>query len=194
MSPKASPRASRALLDYLNLGPGRSLPALVQRYKNQESPPTRALNTLRMWSSKDDWAARAASFDALEAQRISEEYRAHREALLQTGLALQHERIERLTTWFQKLDALTQSDEAIWIRQVKTLRLENGQFERVELRRFNDDLFRLLLGILQAIASEIGPSPSLPEKPQLELHDVHFDHLLPEEQTELNRLMAKVFA
>jgi hypothetical protein len=61
-----SSRARQALDDYLRLGPTRSLPLLVERYRSgtEANPPTRRLTTLRDWSRCYDWQRRAAAHDA----------------------------------------------------------------------------------------------------------------------------------
>ena len=194
--PAVPTRARQALLDYLRLGSGRSLTALHQSYLTQPGAPTRSLNTLRKWSSEFDWSTQAAASDALENQRLQSEQDARREAILQSGLALEHERVEHLTAWFGKLDALTDSEEALWIKQIKTIRLADGHFERVEIRRFNDDLFRLLLLIMDAIALETGTRPRLPrlsqhQQPAHTLQDISLEKLTPQERADLMSLMAK---
>jgi hypothetical protein len=206
LSPATSSRASQALLDYLHLGPARTIPALLQHYQTIPSAPTHSYATLRKWSFLHDWPARAIAFDAIENQSQQDEFRARREALLQQGLALEHERIERLTAWLRKLDALVVDDEALWIKNVKVLHLENNRVERVEMRRFNAALIRQLRGLLEDIAAETGGRPARnllsragraqggPEKSTYELGDFSLDVLTPEERAEFIRLQNKIFS
>lgn len=85
--------------DFLRLGPGRKLTSLAQQYGEMQSDarvPTRSIHTLNRWSSKYAWAERAETYDAqLEAEKnAAEEQR--RQQILNTGLALTHERVAAL--------------------------------------------------------------------------------------------------
>jgi hypothetical protein len=64
-----SDRAHTAFLDYVQLGPGRSLAKLAKRYCGQSegeagagSPPTCRLGTLETWSTKFNWQERLAAY------------------------------------------------------------------------------------------------------------------------------------
>lgn len=198
--PRETPRARRALLDYLQLGPGRTFQALLQSYHELENPPTLRLGTLYRWSYIYNWSARANRFDDLEAERVQAEYRARREAVMQNGLALDHQRVECLVSLYQRLDAIVKSDAAIWINDVKTLRLEDGSVERVELRRFNGNLIHHLRGLLDDIAAETGGRFSrsrflgLLEKPSVTMDQVELENLTPSERAEFLRLQDKIFS
>lgn len=67
-------KAVQALHDYAALGPGRSLPALIERYRNgmQGASPTVRLTTVREWSAAYHWQDRVAAFDELERKRERE--------------------------------------------------------------------------------------------------------------------------
>lgn len=57
--PPMTDKAAEAFADYVDLGPKRSLEALVDRYKFASKPvPTKRINTLKDWSSKYQWQAR----------------------------------------------------------------------------------------------------------------------------------------
>jgi hypothetical protein len=192
-------RAHQALLDFISLGPGRTIPALLQSYLQLRSAPTRSLGTLRNWSDQYAWTARAAACDALAGLRRQAELRARREAILQRGLALEHERIERLAGLYEKLSALAVDEEAFWVRDVRFQRLPDGSTERVELRRFNGALVRSLRGLLDDIAGETGGrtlrAPLLPDdKPALDPGDYSLDVLTPSERAEFFRLQNKIFS
>jgi hypothetical protein len=85
--------------DFLRLGPGRKLTALAQQYVAVQSDariPTRSVHTLNRWSSKYGWADRAESYDAqLEAEKNAAE-QARRQQILNTGFALDYERVAAL--------------------------------------------------------------------------------------------------
>lgn len=60
--PKANPNAEQAFLDYVGLGPGRSLSALAERYQTDtKTPPTKRLKTLKDWSVRYHWQTRLAA-------------------------------------------------------------------------------------------------------------------------------------
>ncbi|HEY3311333.1 MAG TPA: hypothetical protein VGK00_06795 [Anaerolineales bacterium] len=197
---RESPRARRALLDYLHLGPGRTFQALLLSYRDLKNPPTRSFLTLRSWSSLYNWTARASRFDALEEERLQSEYRARRQAVLQNGLALDHERVQDLIILYQKLASFARSDEALWYTDVKAVRLEQGSVERVERRRFNGELIRQLRGLLDDIAVETGGRLNRPSRPALlegsdpQLDTVTLDVLTPAERAEFLRLQDKIFS
>lgn len=195
-------RPRHALLDYLHLGPGRSLSALFQLYQSQSMPPTDSYDTLRRWSSHFDWPARAQSFDEIADRRAQAEYAARREEILQTGLALDHERIQLLSALLNKLSALSQTDEAFWNVQVKSLRTAPDQFERVEQKRFNGNLINHMRGLLNDIAAETGgriSRPRLPAEPAepaastRTMDDYSLDRLSDDEREEYLRLMEKMY-
>ena len=89
-----SNKAVQACNDWLRLGPGRTLPALLEKYGEmpENTAPTQSKNTLESWSKRFDWSARAVAFDATWEQRKNEE----RAAELDYGLALDYERIREL--------------------------------------------------------------------------------------------------
>ena len=61
----------QGLADYLALGPDRSLDKLYRQYtKNMPKPP--ALVTLKSWSVKHSWQAKAVGYDARVAAQIAE--------------------------------------------------------------------------------------------------------------------------
>lgn len=70
-------KASQALNDYAQLGPGRSLAGLCERYQSRaETAPTRQLTTLKQWSTTYDWQARVARWQELQNERARAEYEA----------------------------------------------------------------------------------------------------------------------
>src|SRR5512145_2654016 len=90
-------RAHSAFLDYVRLGPGRSLRKLLARYRGQTEggpradfqPPTRRQATLEAWSTRWEWQARLTAYkaeqDTREQQRWEQRQREIREADWNTG-------------------------------------------------------------------------------------------------------------
>ena len=85
-------RSNHALLDYFEIGPGRSLPRLIRGYKGlveagdvnytlfsqyrvqdegepSVKPPSKRLATVERWSSDYQWQARIARYEKLERER-----------------------------------------------------------------------------------------------------------------------------
>ena len=192
--------AHQALLDYLTLGPGRTIPALLARYQALPSAPTQSRGTLHKWSWKYEWTARAATHDALQQQALQAAETARSEAILQRGLALQYERIDHLVSLYQKLDTFLLNEDALWVRDIRILRLDDNHTERIELKRFNAALIRQMRGLLDDIASETGgrfgriTSTPQPEKSTLNVDDFSLDVLTPAEQVEFIRLQNKIFS
>lgn len=58
------PTPDEALTRFLALGPGRSLKATVQSFKDHKTLRAPAYETAKRWSSTDKWAARAQEHDA----------------------------------------------------------------------------------------------------------------------------------
>lgn len=82
--PGESRKARAALIDYAMMR-RRSLLSLARMYKQEESPPTKHLKTLEVWSSKYHWQSRVAQLDKL----------------------VEDERVEK---WLRRADELNESD------------------------------------------------------------------------------------
>jgi hypothetical protein len=155
-------KAVLACNDFLRLGAGRSVPMLFQRYAeiSTDTPPTRSKNTLRVWHLKFDWSNRADEYDAeIEAQK-SFQAEARRNEILNTGLALAHERVAALkeVADFLKGEIDEGGDERrpnVWLPDVK--QVGGGKdAERVDIERFNGSLLEQFRGTLDDLAKETG--------------------------------------
>jgi hypothetical protein len=158
--PGESARAIQACNDWLRLGEGRSLPALLARYtkSTQTEPPTRALGTLKKWSMRFDWAGRAGGYDAAV---IEQAKNARRAAILEAGLALDYERVAVLSDLAQLLVAQVAernpegNQHRLWVPNVKAV--GSGPWTQiVDIERFNAPLLSELRGVLDDIAQEVG--------------------------------------
>lgn len=161
--------ATTACNDWLRMGSGRSIPALINNYLQQITfqrgfkPPSTVNGTLRVWSSTYDWPSRAREYDAAWEARKS----AEAEAVRGYGLALEHERLREL----YQLAALLKgqiyelsephpvtgrvSFSNLWVADVKTI--GSGEFaERVDIERFNSALIEQYRKVLEDIAKEVG--------------------------------------
>lgn len=164
-----SDAAITACNDWLRMGSGRTIPALLNNYQQLITfqkgykPPSTSYLTLRTWSSNYDWPERAKVFDAeWEARKTAEA-----EAVQNYGLALQYERVREL----YQLAALLKgqiyelsephpvtgrvSFANLWVADVKSI--GSGEYaERVDIERFNSALIEQYRKVLEDIAKEIG--------------------------------------
>lgn len=160
-----SNKAVIACNDWLRMGPGRSLPALLEKYNQtqQDAAPSRSLNTLQRWSSDFNWFDRATSFDAnWEAIKTAE-----REAELNYGLALDYERVRKLKRMADFLEGQLYETGAadaetgkapyhnVWLPDVKVVG-SGDSAETVDIERFNSAIFIQLRGVLDDLAQETG--------------------------------------
>jgi hypothetical protein len=174
-----SDNAVVACNDWLRLGTGRTLTALVQKYTetHQKTPPTQSLDTLKGWSKKFKWSERATAFDA-DYERIKNE---ERRAEMDYGAALDYERVRRLKRLADFLENqiyekgatvkfTAEADEAgnpdinpvteetypnVWVHDVKGIGAREN-FERVDIVRFNNSLISEYRATLDDIAKEAG--------------------------------------
>jgi hypothetical protein len=160
-----SDNAVVACNDWLRMGSGRSLPALLEHYTEAyyAKPPTTSYATLKIWSMNYSWTERATQFDATwEARKNAE-----RDAVLNYGLAHDYERVRKLYRLAAFLEAqiyeLSAPDEVdgmrtylnVWVRDVKGI--GSGEFaKQIELERFNAPLFEQYRKVLEDIAKETG--------------------------------------
>lgn len=172
-------KAVLACNDYLRMGAGRSLSKLLDRYHNAtDAPPTKREKTLKDWSRNFDWQTRVTEYDAGWEQRKT----AARNAEINTGLALDFERIGKLKRLADFLEAqIYQQAEVtaigdpetdddgqtqievskrstypnVWLRDVKGIG-QGESFERVEVVRFNTPLLSEYRAVLADLAAETG--------------------------------------
>jgi hypothetical protein len=168
-------KAILACNDYLRLGPGRSLSNLLAFYANTDQirPTTWSKSTLKEWSQRFCWQERAATYDAkMERRRkeqeaeASRQYDERRRQIMETGLALMHERVYKLDQMAEFLlkELYDTNDDGrvigfqrdkIWLPDVK--QIGSGESaERVNIVRFNAPLFETIRGLLDDLAKETG--------------------------------------
>ena len=157
-----SSKAIQACNDYLRMGPGRSLAELHRQYTDHDSgtrldPPTEVYTTLRNWSSRYDWAARAAQWDAEAEERKTAAY----EMAMGTGLALDYERVNSLKKLAGFLEGqIYEQGEGgafhnVWVPDVKVVG-HGDSAEVVDIERFNAGLIDQFRRTLDDLAKETG--------------------------------------
>ena len=153
-----SAKATQACNDYLRMGPGRSLADLARQYADtRQNAPTFSIHTLKAWSVRYEWQKRTTEYDAqLEAAK-NERAR----EIMQSGLSLTHERVDKLKTLADFLDGQIfeqgEDDEYhnVWLPDVK--QIGAGEYaERVDIERFNSAIFEQYRGVLDDLAKETG--------------------------------------
>jgi hypothetical protein len=153
-----SAKAVIACNDYLRMGPGRSFDKLLLKYHESttETVPTIHRKTLANWSVKYGWVKRAELYDQ-EMERIKTEYA---QQVMNSGLALDHERVEKLKELFNLLIGQLMKEvdgkmPALWLPDVK--QIGSGEFaERVDIERYNSPLINDIRGLLDDLAKETG--------------------------------------
>lgn len=134
-----SSKAMQACNDYLRMGAGRSLRQLARDYQKapQNTTPTRSYDTIAKWSQAYDWVNRGGDYDKeLEAKKNAEA-----EVVMQSGLALEHERVRLLKSMAGSLES-----RMLYEKSVKG--------ETVEL--VDISVVSQLRGVLDDIAKETG--------------------------------------
>jgi hypothetical protein len=141
------------------MGPGRSLRELWRRYNETQrnTTPTQSWNTLAGWSSRYQWAERAEAYDL----QLEEQKNQRRDEIMASGLALTHERVEKLK-WlavFLESQISEQGEDGIyhnvWLPDVKQIG-SGSMAERVDIERFNASLISEYRSTLDDLAKETG--------------------------------------
>jgi len=155
-------KAIQACNDYLRLGPGRSLAKLLDRYQNAtEAPPTKRIKSLADWSRTFGWQARAVAYDAAAERQKTEATEARRREAMETGLALDYERVLELKALaqFLKGQLYEVSEDGkfpnVWVHDVKQIG-KGEDAERVDIERFNSAIFEQFRGTIDDLARETG--------------------------------------
>lgn len=146
-------RAIQACNDYLRMGLARSLRGLLLSWSEQEQigTPTKHLSTLGSWSSRYEWRKRAEAYDAEIEQQKTE--RANE--IMQSGLAIVHERVDKLKNLAEYLGKEIDEIDKVWLPDVK--QIGGGEkAERVDLVRFNASLISEYRATLDDLAKETG--------------------------------------
>jgi hypothetical protein len=168
---RETPRAQQAWVDYLALGPDRSLDKLHRLYlvraaesdqSGTKAVPTTRLTALKTWSAQFGWQARLSEIAAREAAEAEAREAEYRRSIMETGYAAAHERVKLLNRLVEAIARdlrLTgqedDTDPRFWLRDVKSVG-SGDDFERVEIERFNAAEVAELRAALADLASEKG--------------------------------------
>lgn len=154
-----SGKAVIACNDFMRLGAGRTFRSLLQKYNEvkKSQAPTQSFGTIITWSSRFQWARRAAEYDAEREQEKTEETL----RILRQGLAKDSERVLKLIELANLLEAQIYEQgidgalHNVWLPDVK--QVGSGEYaERVDIERFNAALISEYRAVLEDIAKEVG--------------------------------------
>jgi len=170
---KETATALRAFDDFVALGPGRTLAALLHLYQNQPDAPTHHIATLKEWSMRHGWTARLEAMARADAERAERLRQEHRDRILASDFALVEERVAALNQLAQvTLAELTRPDDpTLWVRDKKSIITgqrpvlsadgdrvigQTTEYEVFEVARFNAAEVQQFRGLLDDIAKDTG--------------------------------------
>lgn len=150
---RESSKAVQACNDYLRMGVGRSLRTLLSSWveQGQTSTPTSNFSTLSEWSRRYGWGKRAESYDA----EIDQKKTDHANEVMQSGLALAHNRVDELKDLAKFLKGEISDIDKVWLPDVKQIGAGKSA-ERVDIVRFNAALIKEYRETLDDLAREVG--------------------------------------
>lgn len=170
-------RAKRAFLDYLSMGPDRSLVKLCKMYREppyteaggSNAPPTRQQKTIYTWSSAYDWVNRVKQVNDQQLEIILHEQRRALAEAYKERLAQPAERIKVLNDIAEMIvDYLTEHKlMSVVVKQVGA----GKQTRMVEETKMDVGAIQALRGLLDDLAKETGGRP----KNVKHKHDVDVD-------------------
>jgi hypothetical protein len=154
--------AHAALLDYLQLGPGRSLVELLARYQVAGAGvPTRRAETLQRWANRYNWAERAGCYDELSLERAQAGENERQKQIMFSGLALTSERVDNLKQLYAEMQKYLNQALPVWVADLHS---EPGDGPN-RAPRFNTSFISQMRGILDDIARETGGRAAHPTPP-----------------------------
>jgi hypothetical protein len=101
------------------------------------------------------WKKRAADYDEAERKRIEALQKAYIDSILEHEFALKHERVKALNDIVKKLMGYLDDEDNVWCPDVKSIGM-GPMAQRVDLTRFNAELFAEIRAHLDDIAKEMG--------------------------------------
>lgn len=154
-------KAKRAFLDYVGLGPNRTLKMLLEQYRNPElytqdnyrdknAPPTRQLATLKNWSSAYNWVERSGTVTDKQAEIILHEQEIALAEAMKHTYASVAKRIEALNDIAEQLVEHIQ-DQGVTRVVLKVAKGRIAEEVQVDVLAIN-----ALRGILEDLARETG--------------------------------------
>jgi len=161
--------AKQGFLDYLAMGPGRSLRKLYEEYRDpkkykqdmnsSEAPPTRQLSTIQMWSSAYNWVKRV---NRVTDEQIDTIFREQKRALAEASL-------EQFASPAARIKALNQIAEMLLeylidVGLIKTVIKQVGSGKNTRMKEeksVDTQAIQAFRGVLEDLAKETGGRPTV---------------------------------
>lgn len=144
---------------YLRLGPERSLHSAYVTFRREHDEKTDGrVGVPKSWKRRFDgfeWQARAEAHDNYESEQATAEYERRRADILNSGFALQFERVHALKALAVLLKGEIEEPEKRWLPDVKQIG-SGDTAERVDIVRFNAALIEQFRETLDDLAQEQG--------------------------------------
>ena len=166
-------RAEAALNDYLKLGSGRSLAALLKHYRADKTARTKNPQTLQEWSERYDWQKRAECYDQQQLANARRAETEHQNQVLSTGLALSFGRVENLKQLYEQLDGYLRQAWPVWLADLRNASGEPASPELSRAPRFSTSVIIQMRGILEDLARETGGRLTRSPASAQPAHDPH---------------------
>ena len=153
---KETTRARAAYIDFVALGPDRSLGKLLEKYRTGPKPvPTTNMTRLKEWSRRHGWQSRLQAIADAEVREAEAREAAHRREVMETGYALDWERIRALKELTTRLETELLAPGGLWVREAKVIGSGKNARE-VTVERFNAAEIEQFRGVLADLAKETG--------------------------------------
>jgi hypothetical protein len=107
------------------------------------------------YARKWNWEARATAYDEEQAKELEQQIAAERTKVMTSGLSLMHKRLQLLNHLTLQLVSMTKDEDKVWIPDVKAIGT-GPNAKQVNLRNFNDALYREIREYLTDISEEMG--------------------------------------
>lgn len=141
-----------------------------QAEKNSEKQRTKPIGEWYRIAKVWKWEERALAWDKHESDELAKVIAAEKAKVLTHSYALMHKRVETLNALAEKLLKMTEDEDKVWVPDVKAV-----GFEAVDLKQFNDALFREIRAHFADIAAELGERVKKSETTIKSLPKVYID-------------------
>lgn len=147
-------KALAAFNDYYAMGSNRSLKGLLAKYKRRrKNYPTKSLNTLWGWSTNHNWDKRCKAREVEMWETLTDALQDERKVILNSGLAVDTERVKALNDLAQEL--IAQAPENMYLREPRIIG-KGEDAEVVWVLKFNEGQYRQIGNMVGDIAKETG--------------------------------------
>ncbi len=156
-----------AFAAYMALGPSRSLSRLLESYRAQTDIVPPSISTLKLWSTRDEWQARAREHDlAVQAATSEKAIERQAEECVEVSLVVEDAYRDMLAQVRQLLPQT--SGDGIIMELVTAAGLLHGQLMEIQRGKMPDQgLLEKIVQQMAGAASGNGAAPTADELEQL---------------------------